>query len=133
MRIGIVGGGLMGMALARRYAADGHEVTVVEYAEQVGGLATWSGFGSFDWDRLYQVILPSDRNLIGFLKDLDMQDELEWRRAPTGFYVDEKLHSVSNKSEFLKFPLLSLPAKIRLGFAMQYLSLIHISEPTRPY
>ena len=84
MRVGIIGGGLMGMALARRYAADGHEVTVIEYAEQVGGLATWTDFDGFNWDKFYHVILPSDQNLIGFLKDLDMQDDLEWNRTYTG-------------------------------------------------
>ena len=72
MRVGIIGGGLMGMALASRYAADGHEVTIVEYADQAGGLATWSDFGGFNWDRFHHVILPSDQQLIGFLRDLGM-------------------------------------------------------------
>lgn len=129
MRVGVIGGGLMGMALARRYAADGHEVTVIEYAEQIGGLATWSTFESFNWDRFYHVILPSDQNLIGFLKELDMEDELEWHRTYTGFYVDEKLHSISSNIEFLKFPLLSLFSKIRLGFTMLYASRINAWKP----
>lgn len=117
------------MALARKYAADGHEVTVVEYAEQVGGLATWSTFEGFNWDRFYHVILPSDQNLIGFLKELKMEDELEWHRTYTGFYVDEKLHSISSNVEFLKFPLLSLLSKIRLGFTMLYASRIDAWKP----
>ncbi len=129
MRVGIIGGGLMGMALARRYASDGHEVTVVEYANQPGGLATWSDFGGFTWDRFYHVILPSDQQLIGFLKDVGMADELEWNRTYTGFYVDEKLHSISSNVEFLKFPLLSFFSKIRLGFTMLYASRINSWKP----
>lgn len=129
MRVGIIGGGLMGMALARKYAADGHEVTVVEYANQTGGLATWSDFGGFNWDRFYHVILPSDQNLIGFLDELDMADELEWHRTYTGFFVDEKLHSISSNIEFLKFPLLSLVSKVRLGFTMLYASRINSWKP----
>lgn len=129
MRVGIIGAGLMGMALARKYAADGHEVTVIEYADQAGGLATWSDFGGFNWDRFYHVILPSDQNLIGFLSDLDMSDELEWHRTYTGFYVDEKLHSISSNVEFLKFPLLSFFSKIRLGFTMLYASRINAWKP----
>ena len=123
--IGIVGGGLMGMALAHRFAVEGHDVTVFDHAEQVGGLATWQDFGGFCWDRFYHVILPSDKNLIGFLRDLGMEDDLQWRRTYTGFYVDEKLHSISSNLEFLKFPLLSLPSKIRLGFTMLYASRIN--------
>jgi len=129
MRVGIIGGGLMGMALARRYAADGHEVTVIEYAEQVGGLATWADFDGFNWDKFYHVILPSDQHLIGFLKDLDMEDDLEWNRTYTGFYVDQKLHSISSNVEFLKFPLLSFFSKIRLGFTMLYASRISAWKP----
>lgn len=119
----------MGMALARRYAADGHEVTVIEYADQLGGLATWTDFGGFRWDRFYHVILPSDQQLIGFLKDLDMESELEWNRTYTGFYVDKKLHSISSNVEFLKFPLLSFFSKIRLGFTMLYASRINAWKP----
>jgi len=119
----------MGMALARRYAADGHEVTVIEYAEQVGGLATWADFDGFNWDKFYHVILPSDQHLIGFLKDLDMEDDLEWNRTYTGFYVDQKLHSISSNVEFLKFPLLSFFSKIRLGFTMLYASRISAWKP----
>ena len=129
MRVGIIGGGLMGMALASRYAAEGHEVTIVEYAEQAGGLTTWSDFGGFNWDKFHHVILPSDQQLIGFLRDLGMEDELEWNRTDTGFYVDNKLHSISSKREFLKFPLLSLFAKIKLGSAMRSISSVNSWKP----
>ncbi len=125
MRVGIIGAGLMGMALARKYAADGHTVTVIEHANQPGGLATWSDFGGFDWDRFYHVILPSDQQTIGFLNELGISDELEWNRTYTGFYVDQKLHSISSNAEFLKFPLLSFTSKIRLGFTMLYASRIN--------
>jgi len=47
MRIGIIGGGLMGLALAERLGSAGHRVTVYERAEQPGGLATWQDFGAF--------------------------------------------------------------------------------------
>ena len=129
MRVGIIGGGLMGMALASRYAAEGHEVTIVEYAEQAGGLTTWSDFGGFNWDRFHHVILPSDQQLIGFLRDLGMEDELEWNHTHTGFYVDTKLHSISSKLEFLKFPLLSLFAKIKLASAMRHASRVNTWKP----
>lgn len=124
-RIGIVGAGLMGMALARKYAADGHQVTVIEHSPQVGGLATWHDFGGFSWDKFYHVILPSDQQLIGLLNDLNMADELQWQRTYTGFFVDEKMHSISSNIEFLKFPLLSFVSKIRLGFTMLYASRIN--------
>lgn len=122
--IGIVGGGLMGMSLARKLAADGCRVTVLERENQAGGLATWHDFGTFHWDRFYHVILPSDRHLVGFIEELGMADELEWQRTYTGFFVDGRLHSISNNLEFLKFPLLSLFSKARLAWTMIYASRI---------
>lgn len=119
-RIGIVGGGLTGLALARRLARDGCTVTVLERDEQVGGLATWHDYGRFHWDRFYHVILPSDRHLIGFVDDLGLSDALEWRRTYTGFYVDGRMHSISSNLEFLRFPLLSPFSKCRLAWTMLY-------------
>ncbi len=115
----------MGMALAHKLSADGHIVTVIEHSDKPGGLATWHNFGAFTWDRFYHVILPSDRHLIGLINDLGMSDHLQWQRTYTGFYVDNKLHSISSNMEFLKFPLLSLTSKIRLGFTMLYGSRIN--------
>ena len=129
MRIGIVGGGLTGMALARRYGADGHDVTVVEYAEQIGGLATWSAFSGFSWDRFDHVIRSSDKNLIGLLEDLGMQDDLQWRTASNGLYVDEKLHPIGSKSEIPKSPLLSFSARVRFRSAMLYASRLNSWQP----
>ena len=120
MRIGIVGGGMMGLALAERLTRSGHGVTVFERAEQVGGLATWHDFGKFFWDRFYHVILPTDVHLTGFLRDIGLEDKLRWRTTLTGFYVDETLYSVSNTIEFLKFPPLSLWGKFRLALTIQY-------------
>lgn len=124
MKTCVIGGGLMGMALAHRLAGDGEQVTVIEAASQLGGLATWHEFGEFTWDRFYHVILPTDRHLIPFISEIGLEQHLEWRRTYTGFYVDRELHSVSSNFEFLKFPLLSLLSKARLAWTMIYCSRI---------
>lgn len=128
-RIAIVGAGLMGMALARKLADAGHSVTVFENAEQIGGLNTWHDFGSFIWDRFYHVILPSDTNTIGLVRELGMESELEWERTYTGFFVDSKLHSISSNLEFLRFPLLSFASKIRLAWTLFYASRVNNWKP----
>ncbi len=94
MRIGIIGGGLMGLALAQRLGALGHAVTVYERGRQVGGLATWHDFGRFVWDRFYHVILPSDAPLIRFITDIGLGEELRWQATRTGYYVDHQFYGL---------------------------------------
>jgi len=114
----------MGMALAHRLSRSGDEVEVFERETQLGGLATFQDFGGFFWDRFYHVVLPSDRHLIGFIDDIGLGGELRWSRTRTGFYVDGRMHSVSNSLEFLRFPLLNPLDKARLAYTMLYSSRI---------
>lgn len=120
MKIGIIGGGLMGLALAQRLGASGHAVTIYERGRQVGGLATWHDFGRFIWDRFYHVILPSDAPLIRFVNDIGLGADLRWAATRTGYYVDHQFYGLSNNVEFLKFPPLSLWSKFRLALTILY-------------
>lgn len=120
MKVGIIGGGLMGLALAQRLGASAHSVTVFERATQAGGLATWHDFGRFIFDRFYHVILPSDAPLIRFVQDIGLGRDLRWAATRTGYYVDHQFYGLSNNFEFLKFPPLSLWSKFRLALTILY-------------
>jgi protoporphyrinogen oxidase len=122
MKIGIIGGGPMGLALAYRLSGKGHAVTVFEREKQLGGLATFHDYGPFFWDRFYHVILPTDTHLINFLKDIGLGDQIRWSRTFTGIYVDQQFYSVSNSWEFLRFPLLNWGEKFRFVLAILYSS-----------
>lgn len=124
MRVGIIGGGLMGLALAERLGALGHQVSVYERATQLGGLATWHDFGRFVWDRFYHVILPSDHALIGFIRRIGLGDRLRWRTTRTGYFVDRQFHSLSTGIDFLRFPVLGWWGKFRLVITILYCSRI---------
>jgi protoporphyrinogen oxidase len=125
MKIGIIGGGIMGLSLAYRLSQQGHKVTVFESSQQLGGLATHHDFGAFVWDRFYHVILPSDKYLIQFIKDIGLAEQLRWRATLTGCYMDKKLYSISNTLEFFLFPPLTFIGKLRLAFTLLYGSRIN--------
>lgn len=125
MKLGIVGGGLMGLALAQRLTQKGHNVSVFEGDEQLGGLATHHQFGDFVWDRFYHVILPTDGSLINFIKDIGLDNKLRWKTTLTGFYIDEQFYSLSSSLEFLTFPPLSLWNKFRLALTIIYCARIN--------
>jgi protoporphyrinogen oxidase len=113
--VGIVGGGMLGMTLARRLQAQGARVTIIEGASRSGGLVTPCSFGGFTWDRFYHVILRTDSHLIGLLEELGLEDRLRWAPTRTGFYIDGRLHSLSSSLDFALFPALSPIDKLRLA------------------
>jgi protoporphyrinogen oxidase len=123
-RWAIVGGGLLGMTLAHRLAGAGKRVTLFEAAEQLGGLASAWRLGDVVWDRHYHVTLLSDTALRSLLDELGLEKEIEWVETRTGFYTGGKLYSMSNTLEFLRFPPLNLPCKLRLAATIFYASRI---------
>ncbi|MCU0704605.1 MAG: NAD(P)/FAD-dependent oxidoreductase [Fimbriiglobus sp.] len=116
--VGIVGGGLLGLALADRLRGQGYRVTVLEAAPAVGGLAMAWDLGSVRWDKFYHVILLSDSHTHALLERLNLDREFVGSETKTGFYTDGRLHSMSNSMEFLRFPPLGLWGKFRLAITI---------------
>ena len=119
-RVGIVGGGILGLALAYRLSAAGQRVTVFESAAQPGGLATWADYGPFVWDRFYHVITPRDLDLLALIDEIGLGAEIVWRPTKVGFLWRNRHLSMSSNWEFLTFPALSPLAKLRLGLGLLY-------------
>ena len=72
MKIAIIGAGYGGMAAAYDLRKAGHDVTIFEAAEAVGGLA--SGFKELHWDwsveKFYHHWFASDKHMLGLIDEL---------------------------------------------------------------
>ena len=119
-RWGIVGGGMLGLTLAHRFAQSGDGVTVFEAAPSLGGLASAWSLDDVVWDRHYHVTLLSDSHLRALLSELGLEQDMRWVETRTACYSGGHLHSVSNSLEFLRFPPLALIDKLRLGATILY-------------
>jgi len=128
-RVGIVGGGILGMTLAHRLRAAGVQPTILEAAPLPGGLASSQTIGDHRWDRFYHVILLSDRELLALLGELGLEDRLHWGVTRSGFFTDGAFHSLSSSLDFLTFPPLSLWEKCRLAWTILYASRIEDGLP----
>ena len=80
-----------------------------------GGLASAWQLGDVIWDQHYHVTLFSDSFVRSLLRELGLEEQMRWAKTRTAFYADAKLHSMSNLLEFMRFPVLNLTDKIRLG------------------
>lgn len=116
MRIGIVGGGLMGLTLGYLLSSRGAEVEVFEASAVPGGLAGPVRLADGTLvDRFYHTILPSDTHLQALCAELGVAGQLRYRTTRTGFYYRGRIHSMNNVAEFLRFPPLGWIDRLRLG------------------
>lgn len=122
--IAVIGGGIMGIDIARQLSGEGYMVTVLEGADEIGGLAVSAQFGEFVWDKFYHVILPDDNLTLKMIEDCGLANEIVWKETKTGFFIDGTYHSMSNVAEFIKFPVINLFDKFRLGLTILAGSLI---------
>jgi protoporphyrinogen oxidase len=120
MKAAVIGGGILGLTLAYRLAAQGHRVDLIEAEPALGGLAATHDYGPFFWDRFYHCILPQDTSLIALLADLGLDQDLRWTRTGTGYYARGRMYDMNGNADFLRFPLLTLVDKGRLAAAVIY-------------
>jgi protoporphyrinogen oxidase len=128
-RRAVIGGGILGMTLAHRFAQAGHDVTLFEAAPELGGLAVPWNLDGIVWDRHYHVTLLSDLYLRALWTELGLESELRWAETRTGFFSGGRFHSMSNALEFLRFPPLGLVGKARLAATILHASRIRDPLP----
>ncbi|NWG16305.1 MAG: FAD-dependent oxidoreductase [Chloroflexi bacterium] len=116
MRIGIIGGGLMGIALAYFLTEAGEQVTVLEQSDKLGGLNGQLSFGDGLAVARYQhAILPNDETTRRLCAHLGLENELVFDDVKTGFIHDNRLYPMSTLLDFLSFAPLSFGSRLQLG------------------
>jgi protoporphyrinogen oxidase len=113
--IGVVGGGVAGLAAAHRLQAAGHEVRVFEASEDVGGLARVYETAGDPIETFYHHLSKSEETIVELIEELGLGEALEWRYMSNAYYVDGVVHPMDKPWEILAYPHLSLYDKFRLG------------------
>jgi protoporphyrinogen oxidase len=119
MNIAIVGGGIMGITLGYYLSKQGHRVEIFEASPTLGGLAGPLTLpDGTEVDRFYHAILSSDSHLAGLCAELGIGDQLRFRQTRMGFYWRNKIYSMNNVVEFMRFPPLGWVDRFRLGLTV---------------
>ena len=92
-KFAIAGGGMLGLTLAMRMAKQGHNVTLIEAAPSLGGLASVWELGDIVFDKHYHVTLLSDSRLRNLVEEIGLKDDMTWVETKTGFYTNDQLYS----------------------------------------
>lgn len=115
-RVGVVGGGVLGITLALRLAQAGASVTVIERGPSLGGLAGTFDFGGHEVDRFYHVITPADARMIAMAEEVGLGDQLRYTPVGAGFFAGGEMHDFNGIGDLLRFAPLSPVARLRLGW-----------------
>jgi len=111
--IGVVGGGIAGLAAAYRLQQRDHEVEVFEASEQLGGLAATYETAGDPIEKYYHHLSKSEETILELTEELGV--EIEWRYKSDAFYVEGQVHPMDKPWEILSYPYLSFYDKFRLG------------------
>ena len=128
MKIAILGGGMTGLTAAYYLGKKGHQVTVFEKEPVLGGLA--SGFKQSNWDwyleKTVHHLFSNDSDILNFAKEIRFEKIFFQNPTTASLYNLGKIDSFSTLPldtvyDFLKFPLLDFPDKIRTGLVLAFL------------
>ncbi len=120
MRLGIVGGGILGITLGYFLAKRGAQVTIYEASDTLGGLAGPIKMTGYNIDRFYHAILTSDAHLQELFVELGIEEKYRCKETRTAFYQQNHFYPMNNMKDFMTFPLLSLFDRFRLGLTIVY-------------
>ena len=113
--IGVVGGGIAGLSAAHRLQQRGHDVTVFEASEDLGGLAATYETNGDPIEKFYHHLSKSEETIVDLAADLGLGDAVEWIVGKNAYYVDGTVHPMDTPWQILAFPHWSIYDTFRLG------------------
>jgi protoporphyrinogen oxidase len=128
--IGVVGGGIAGLAAAHRLQEHGYDVRVFEASEQVGGLAAVYDTAGDPIEKFYHHLSKSEETIVELAEDLGLGEDVEWRIGKNAYYAEGIVHPMDTPWQILAYPHLSLYDKFRLGMLVLGID-VRGGRPTR--
>jgi protoporphyrinogen oxidase len=125
MKVGIVGGGMMGVSLGYFLSGQGVRVEVFEADDVLGGQVRPVVLpDGAVVDRFYHAVLSSDTHVRQLCTELGVADRLRFHETRMGVFHDGIVYPMNNVMDFMRFPPLGLTDRVRLGFTVFYAQLV---------
>jgi protoporphyrinogen oxidase len=113
--VGVIGGGISGLATAHQLTRAGARVTLFEASADLGGLGATFRYRDVSLERFYHCMLPTDRHLLSLLRYLGLEADTYWKPTSFGFMREGKLYGLNTPVELLRFAPLSVVDRLRVG------------------
>ena len=125
LNIAIIGAGVAGLSAAWELTSAGHNVTIYETGQEVGGLA--AGFRDEGWDwaleKFYHHWFTTDSEVKKLTQEMDTWDKVTFPRPKTSYWIDGKLvrSEMSPSALFLPLSLISTFRMVATGAFLKLL------------
>jgi protoporphyrinogen oxidase len=124
-RIAVIGGGIAGLTAAYRLALAGHQVTLWEQHDRLGGQAAAFPVGDgAHLEYFYHHLFMSDTAIVDLITELGIEDRLVWIDSNVGFFADGRIYSLTSATDLLKLGFIPFIDRFRIGLATLYLQRI---------
>lgn len=129
MKVGIIGAGFGGLAIAYKLAKKGIDVTVLEKESFPGGLAV--GFKEKKWwwtlEKHYHHWFTSDWSVRNLAREIG--HEVIFKRPKTSTLINGKIYQLDSAGSLLVFPELPIIDRVRTGLVALYLKITPFWKP----
>lgn len=127
--IAVVGGGFTGLAAAYDLAKNGHQVTIYEANDHVGGLASSFEIAGYPIERAYHFLYQSDVDILLLAKELGIEDKIKFHASKIQYFHDGIDYPFNTPIDLIRFKPLSFINRIRLGVLTLYLKQVKNWRP----
>ncbi|MEX2426338.1 MAG: NAD(P)/FAD-dependent oxidoreductase [Thermomicrobiaceae bacterium] len=119
--IGVIGGGISGLAAAYRLSKLGYETILWERNNYLGGQAAAFPVAGSALEYFYHHLFTSDTEIQALMSELGIAEELIWLDSSVGFFADGKIYPLQGATDLLKLDFIPLHDRIRIGLVTLYL------------
>ena len=123
-KIAIIGAGASGLSAAYKLNQLGFNVDLYEKSSKLGGLAGAVELSKGSLDSFYHHLFKSDKYILNFLKEINLDHNVIFKRTSTGHIWNNNYYDISSIFKFRKSNLLSNWGLFRLligGALIKYL------------
>ncbi len=130
--VAVIGAGPMGLSAAYKLAKEGHLVTVLEQAGELGGLAGSLDVQGTRLERFYHHSFATDRALQALVGELGLGGKLYYKGLTTGIYYQGKQYDFGTPLQILRFPPVPLGERLKFAASSAYLRFLKDYHPLEP-